>query len=89
MSTLYIVCPYCDTVNRILSERLNQQPRCGQCKDRLFTGHPLELTGQNFKPHIARNDVPVVVDFWASWCGQDDGSVLCPSKQLQLNLRYA
>ena len=69
MSTLHLVCPHCDTVNRILAERLNQQPRCGQCKDRLFTGHPLELTGQNFKQHIARNDIPVVVDFWAAWCG--------------------
>jgi thioredoxin 2 len=35
----------------------------------LFTGHPLELTGQNFKRHIERNDIPVVVDFWAAWCG--------------------
>ncbi|MFI3187881.1 MAG: thioredoxin TrxC [Methylococcaceae bacterium] len=69
MSTLHLVCPHCDTVNRILAERLNQQPRCGQCKDRLFTGHPLELTGQNFKQHITRNDIPVVVDFWAAWCG--------------------
>lgn len=69
MSTLHLVCPHCDTVNRILAERLNQQPRCGQCKDRLFTGHPLELTGQNFKQHITRNDIPVAVDFWAAWCG--------------------
>ena len=69
MSTLHFVCPHCDTVNRILAERLNQQPRCGQCKAMLFTGRPLELTGQNFKQHIARNDIPVVVDFWAAWCG--------------------
>ena len=69
MSTLHFVCPHCDTVNRILAERLNQQPRCGQCKAMLFTGRPLELTGQNFKRHITRNDIPVVVDFWAAWCG--------------------
>ncbi|MGZ4970734.1 MAG: thioredoxin TrxC [Methylobacter sp.] len=69
MSTLHIVCPHCQTVNRIPSERLNQHPRCGQCKDALFTGHPLELTGRTFQQHIARNDIPVVVDFWASWCG--------------------
>jgi len=48
---------------------LTQHPRCGQCKEALFTGHPLELTGRNFQKHIARNDIPVVVDFWASWCG--------------------
>jgi thioredoxin 2 len=48
---------------------LSEHPRCGQCKEALFTGHPLELTGRNFQQHIARNDIPVVVDFWASWCG--------------------
>ena len=69
MSTLHIVCPHCHTVNRIPAERLTQHPRCGQCKEALFTGHPLELTGRNFQKHIARNDIPVVVDFWASWCG--------------------
>jgi len=69
MSTLHIVCPHCHTVNRIASERLLQHPRCGQCKATLFTGHSLELTGRSFQQHIARNDIPVVVDFWASWCG--------------------
>jgi len=69
MSTLHIVCHHCHTVNRIASERLPQHPRCGQCKEALFTGHPLELTGRNFQQHITRNDIPVVVDFWASWCG--------------------
>ncbi|MFZ2312726.1 MAG: thioredoxin TrxC [Methylobacter sp.] len=69
MSTLHIVCPHCHTVNRIPVERLTQHPRCGQCKEALFTGHPLELTGRNFQKHIARSDIPVVVDFWASWCG--------------------
>lgn len=69
MSTLHIVCPDCQAVNRIASERLAQHPRCGQCKQPLFSAHPLELTGRNFQQHIARNDIPVVVDFWASWCG--------------------
>jgi thioredoxin 2 len=69
MSTLHIVCPHCDTVNRIASERLTQHPRCGQCKEPVFTGQPLEFTGRSFQQHIARNDIPVVVDFWAAWCG--------------------
>lgn len=69
MSTLHIVCPFCQTVNRIPSERLTQHPRCGKCKEALFTGHPLELTARDFQQHIGRNDIPVVVDFWAAWCG--------------------
>ena len=69
MSTLHIVCPHCHTVNRIASERLIRHPRCGLCKEPLFTGHPLELSGRNFQQHITRNDIPVVVDFWAAWCG--------------------
>ncbi|WP_394751961.1 thioredoxin TrxC [Crenothrix sp.] len=69
MNTLHIVCPHCQTVNRIPAERLSQNPRCGQCKQALFTGHPLDLTSQNFQQHITRNDIPVVVDFWAAWCG--------------------
>ena len=69
MTTLHIVCPHCHTVNRIAAERLSQHPRCGQCKEPLFSGHPLELSWRNFQQHIARNDIPVVVDFWADWCG--------------------
>lgn len=69
MNTLHIVCPHCQAVNRIAAGHLGQHPRCGQCKAALFTGHPLELTGQNFNRQITRNDIPVVVDFWAAWCG--------------------
>jgi thioredoxin 2 len=69
MTTLHIVCPHCQAVNRMASERLSQHPRCGHCKEAVFTGHPLELTGRDFQQHITRNDIPVVVDFWASWCG--------------------
>lgn len=69
MSTLHIVCPHCQSVNRIPSERLAQHPRCGKCKEALFGGHPVELTASSFQQHISRNDIPVVVDFWAAWCG--------------------
>ncbi|MGZ8136568.1 MAG: thioredoxin TrxC [Methylococcaceae bacterium] len=69
MNSLHIVCTFCHTVNRIPSVRLMQQPRCGKCKQSLFTGQPLELTNNHFQQHISRNDIPVVVDFWAPWCG--------------------
>lgn len=67
--TSHIVCPHCDTINRIPVARLGQGPKCGQCHQLLFTGHPVELKGANFQRYIERNDIPVVVDFWATWCG--------------------
>ena len=66
---IHLVCPHCDAINRIPADRLNNKPTCGKCKQRLFTGHPVELTDQNFARHIGKNGVPVVVDFWAPWCG--------------------
>ena len=67
--SLHIVCPHCEQINRIPAARLGEAPRCGQCHQPLFTGHPIELTSANFRRHIQRNDIPVVVDFWAPWCG--------------------
>jgi thioredoxin 2 len=67
--SLHLVCPHCHAINRVPQARLQQGPNCGQCHQPLFTGHPVELTGANFSKHISRNDIPVVVDFWAPWCG--------------------
>ncbi len=66
---LHIVCPECQAVNRIPAERLRDKPRCGQCHRELFTQHPLELTHANFQKQATRNDIPLLIDFWASWCG--------------------
>jgi thioredoxin 2 len=68
-NSLHVVCPHCAAVNRIFAAKLSDSPLCGQCKKNLFTGEPLELSADNFERHIGRNDLPVVVDFWASWCG--------------------
>ena len=66
---LHIVCPHCSTRNRVPSERIAAGPRCGKCRQALFDGHPVELSESGFERHVAGNDVPVVVDFWAPWCG--------------------
>ncbi len=68
-SPLVIVCPHCGTANRVPAERLADQPTCGKCRQRLFTGHPIELDADSFDRHVGRSDIPVVVDFWAPWCG--------------------
>lgn len=68
-NSLHVVCPHCHATNRLPAERLGQNPNCGQCKSPLFTAQPVELDPASFDRHIGRSDLPVVVDFWAPWCG--------------------
>ena len=64
-----IVCPSCATSNRVPQEKLTRGGKCGKCGDALFAGKPIELTGANFDAHAGKGDIPLLVDFWAPWCG--------------------
>ena len=66
---MHIACAHCGTTNRVPDGRLAQDPVCGRCAAELLAGEPIELTDVNFDAITSRTELPVVVDFWASWCG--------------------
>lgn len=69
MSTTNITCPKCNATNRLPSDRLTDKPSCGKCKKQLFIGKPMELTSANVAAVLNHNQIPVLVDCWAPWCG--------------------
>ena len=64
-----IACPACNARNRVPDARLRDDPKCGKCGARLFDAHPLALDEAGFDAHVLRSELPVLVDFWAPWCG--------------------
>lgn len=68
-SPIVFACPHCAAMNRLAPARLAESPRCGRCHQALFTGKPLTLKTDGFDAYATRGDLPLVVDFWATWCG--------------------
>lgn len=64
-----IICPACTTVNRVPRGKLASGGKCGRCGEALFGGHPVSLSARNFDAHLAKSGIPLLVDFWAAWCG--------------------
>ncbi|MBA6326587.1 thioredoxin TrxC [Colwellia sp. MB02u-6] len=68
-SPIQIVCAHCSTKNRLAKDKLNNKPVCGKCGKSVLSTSPITGSDKNFSRYVTDNDLPVVVDFWASWCG--------------------
>jgi thioredoxin 2 len=69
VSATQVVCHRCNGIVRVPTDRMQDRPNCPRCHQPLFNGHPVELSSASFDRHVTQSGVPVVVDFWAPWCG--------------------
>ncbi len=65
---IYVPCPSCNALNKFPNSRLTEEPKCGRCDQPLLLDHPIELTEANFNTQVYKGSLPIIVDFWASWC---------------------
>ena len=68
-NTRLIACPHCSSLNRVPKDKDPGKGTCGKCKQPLFSGQPIELTQDSFSSHVEKSDLPILIDFWAQWCG--------------------
>lgn len=69
ISALLLACPHCGAMNRLPRARLGEAPNCGSCHQAMFVGKPVALMTADFDAHALRSQLPLLVDFWAPWCG--------------------
>ncbi len=65
----HVICANCGAINNVPKSRLGDNPTCGKCKQPVFAGRPLELNEASFNRFVAKSHQPLLVDYWAPWCG--------------------